>query len=122
MAKTAPTAIYQMTEGEVLVRGTTDPTEAIRIIVEGNYEENWQWEEIIDGASRDGVIDPTLTEDDRAIMVAEAAAFFDRLLKPQNHSTGWFRRNVQAPGGDYTWMLGHMDGPGRGNFRGVLFD
>ncbi|KUM34559.1 hypothetical protein [Arthrobacter sp. EpRS71] len=119
---TSKTAIYHMTEGEVLVRGTTDPTEAIRIIVESNYEDNWRWEEIIDGASRDGVKDSTLTDEDRAAMVTEAAEFFARRLEPQNHSTGWFRKNVQAPGGDYTWMLGHMDGPGRGNFRGVLFD
>lgn len=116
------TAIYHMTEGEILVRGTTDPTDAIRIIVESNYEDNWRWEEIIDGASRELLKDESLTAEDRSAMVSEAAHFFTRLLKPQSHSTGYFRKNVQAPGGDYAWMLGHMDGPGRGNFQGVIFE
>jgi hypothetical protein len=31
----------------------------------------------------------------------------------------WLRCNP-APTGDYSWRLGVPDGPGRGNFRGVL--
>lgn len=115
-------SIYHMTEGEILVRGTNDPTEAIRIITECDYEENWCWEDIIDGIRRDGTFDPTLTDHDKAALVAEAAEFFTRQLKPQNHRTGWFRKNVQPPGSDYSWMLGEPSGPGPGNFRGVVFD
>lgn len=119
-SKTAKTAIYHMTEGEILVRGTTDPTEAIRIIVASDYEENWRWEEVIDGIAPDA--DDLDNEAEEEARKLEAAEFFTRRLEPKNHTAGWFRRNVQAPGGDYTWMLGHENGPGRGNFRGVLFD
>lgn len=104
---TSKTAIYHMTEGEVLVRGTTDPTEAIRIIVESNYEDNWRWEEIIDGASRDGVKDETLTDEDRAAMVtapsSSHAALSLRTTPPDGSAKTFKPPAVTTPGCSGTW-------------------
>lgn len=111
------TAVHWMAEGEALVRGTADPVTALGIAMDETSNGGWNWEDDLmppDQEERDADIDRT--------HAADTAAFCFYRLDPRNHSAGWFRINVQAPGGDYTWMLGHQDGPGRGNFPGVLFD
>lgn len=106
-----------MNDGEVLVRGTTDPVAALGLAMDETSNGGWNWEDDLaepDPEERDGEREHALARD--------AAEFCAARLKPQNHRAGWFRINVQAPDGDYSWMLGYEDGPGRGNFPGVLFD
>lgn len=117
MARSSKTAVYWMMEGECLVRGTTDPVTALGLAMDETSNGGWDWE--------DELTPPHPEERDAELDQAHArdtAAFCFNRLKPQNHRTGWFRRNIQAPDSDYTWMLGEPDGPGRGNFQGVLFD
>lgn len=111
------TAVYWMTEGECLVRGTTDPVTALGHAMDETSNGGWNWEDAVGERP-----EPHASDREVAEHAEEAHDFCYYRLKPQNHSTGWFRKNVQAPGGDYTWMLGQPDGPGRGNFQGVLFD
>ena len=111
------TAVYWMAEGEALVRGTLDPVQALGIAMAGTDEGGWNWEDEFSERPDEHNTDRYI-----AAHAADTAAFCHGRLKPQNHRAGWFRKNVQAPGGDYTWMLGEPEGPGPGNFRGVLFD
>lgn len=111
------TAVHWMSEGECLVRGTTDPVKALGLAMEETSNGGWNWEDDL-GAPHQDEPDPDI---DR-IHARDAAAFCFTRLDPRSHRAGHFRMNVQAPGGDYTWVLGYEDGPGRGNFAGVLFD
>lgn len=113
------TAVHWMAEGEALVRGTADPVTALGIAIGEASNGGWAWEDDL-GPRPDQ--DPDNCPGAEHAHAADAAAFCFYRLKPQNHDAGWFRINPAQPGGDYTWMLGHQDGPGRGNFPGVLFD
>lgn len=113
------TGVSWLAEGECLVRGTTDPVTALGLAVEETSNGGWNWEDAFDERPDTSPDNVPGAEHAHA---EDAAAFCYQRLDPRNHSTGWFRKNVQAPGGDYTWMLGQPDGPGPGNFPGVLFD
>lgn len=117
------TAVHQMVEGEVLVRGTTDPTDALRLVLEDDVP--WSWEEVLEGLEPDyhECEHVHRTEEELEAWKREAAEFFARRLDPANHRVGWFRINPVGPDHPegWTWQLGYCDGPGPGNFQAVYF-
>lgn len=124
MTKPAPTAVYEMSEGDWLVRGTDDPMRALELIVA-------QLDESPDGDARlYGVapfrpgIDPPDYEIHPEFVAAMADWCYDMLVRAR---PGYYRRNPRSPYSwesvqdGWTWMLGYTNGPGRGTFRGVYF-
>ena len=100
--------------GQILVRGTTDPSTAARYVLEHGWESIPWMEDDVSLCLRGAPASP-FTDDAKAAV----ARWVEKSRGPER--VGWFRMNVQAPGAEYGWMLGYADGPGRGNFRGVLF-
>jgi hypothetical protein len=115
------TAIHTLVEGGFLVRGTDDPTEALRVAVDelpnGDY---WELDDLVAGIARDAD-DETLTDEDKAINAVDAAHYFANRLNPQNHTAGLMR---MAPCfcGDHSWHWMEAKAPGRGVFKGVVFE
>jgi hypothetical protein len=114
----AKTAVHTLIEGGFLVRGTTDPTEALRLAIESGevYDLDEATEDI---SPRDYPSNPHAAE-----AREEVARYLTRLLDPKNHRAGWFRISpCGANCGEHGW---HWDdtptGPGRGNFQGVIFE
>lgn len=106
---------YTLLEGEILVRGTADPGEAARFILEHGWEDLPWFEDDI------GILVQGREPHPWVEMAKESIAtwVYNGARNPER--TGYFRFNVQPESSDYGWTLGYMDGPGRGNFPGVLF-
>lgn len=109
-------------DGDVIVRGTTDPTLALGIWVtadergELEFEGPWDRGELYRVLRHDhefegeGLTKPYLVKelgDDLYLLAAGA-------------DTGWFRWNVSRDP-EYSFYIARVDGPGRGNWRGVYF-
>ena len=113
------TAVHWMSEGEALVRGTLDPVRALGLAMDATSNGGWAWEEAVDlPPAEDHVPGAELAH------AMDTAAFCARRLDPANHRAGWFRMNPVGPDhhDGWSWQLGHCDGPGRGNFQGVIFE
>lgn len=113
------TAVHWMSEGEALVRGTTDPVVALGLAMDETDCGGWNWEDAVDPR-------PEPHESDRESIghALVAANFCFNRLDPKNHRIGWFRMNPCGPEhhDGWAWQLGEADGPGRGNFQGVIFE
>lgn len=118
MSKRPKTAVHGFAEGGFMVRGTTDPTEAIRLAVEDC--DLYEMEDITAPLAPSWYDDPD-REAWRESFKLDAANYFARLLAIAR--VGWLRISP-CPGscGEHSWHWQHADGPGRGNFEGVLFD
>jgi hypothetical protein len=115
------TAVHTFSEGGFMVRGTTDPTEAIRLAVEAF--DVCELEDITAPLAPSWFGDPD-RESWREAFKLDAANYFARLLDPKNHRIGWLRISPCGGNcGEHSW---HWDdsptGPGRGNFQGVIFE
>lgn len=103
---------------EILVRGTMDPSTAARYVLENPGKAAPHLEEAMARLSRTHPDGPgPLMED----AVASVAHWVQMATSAPNRA-GWFRMNPYNGDEGYHWMLGYADGPGRGNFPGVLFD
>jgi hypothetical protein len=115
------TAVYGMIEGGFMVRGTDDPTEALRIAVDalpdGDY---YDLDEMVRGIARDGY-DETLTDEDKALNAVDAAHYFANRLQPRNHTRGLLRISP-CHCGDHGWHWDTAKAPGHGVFKGVVFE
>lgn len=95
------TAVHRIHDGnaEWLVRGTSDPDEALKILLEeGDYYDLDAYCEVPEG------------EED----------LYDAVAVPER--CGLFRINPVHPDSDYGWMLGEATKRGPGVFEGVLMD
>lgn len=119
--KRTATAVYTLTEGGFMVRGTDDPAEALRIALNelpnGDY---WELDEVVQGIARDAD-DDTLTDEDKAGNAPDAAHYFARRLDPKNHRAG-LMRITPCWCGDHGWHWDTAKAPGRGVFKGVVFE
>ena len=116
------TAVHNLSEGGFMVRGTTDPREAIRLAVE-SPDQPYEMEDAICGLRPSWFEDPKRAQHAEAFK-ADAAHYFARLLDPKNQRIGWLRISPCGGNcGEHSW---HWDdsptGPGRGNFQGVIFE
>lgn len=115
------TAVYPLNEGGFMVRGTDDPTEALRIAVDGLPDgDYYNLDEVVAGIARDAY-DTTLTDEDKALNAADAAHFFKNRLDPQNHRAGLLRISP-CHCGDHGWHWDTAKAPGHGVFKGVVFE
>lgn len=121
MSRRSKTAVHWMTEGEALVRGTTDPVRALGHAMSETSNGGWSWEDAFD--ARPDTSPDNCPGAEHAHAVDTATFCFNR-LDPKNHRVGWFRINPVGPDHPegWTWQLGHETGPGRGNFQGVIFE
>lgn len=112
------TAVHGFSEGGFMVRGTTDPTEAIRLAVDDC--DLYEIEDIT------APLQPSWYDDaDRASwregFKLDAANYFARLLS--NARVGWFRISPCGGNcGEHSWHWQTVSGPARGNFQGVVFE
>jgi hypothetical protein len=115
------TAVYSLTEGGFMVRGTDDPTQALRIAVEDQPNGDlYDLDEIVGGIARDAD-DKTLTDEDKAANAVDAAHYFANRLEPRNHRAGLLRISP-CHCGDHGWHWDTATAPGRGVFKGVVFE
>jgi hypothetical protein len=119
----AKTAVHTFSEGGFMVRGTTDPFEAVKIAIEST-DQPYEMEDITCGLQPSWYDDPNRDPAYREAFKADAANYFARLLDPKNHRIGWLRISPCGGNcGEHSW---HWDdsptGPGRGNFQGVIFE
>lgn len=118
MSKRSKTAVHTFAEGGFMVRGTTDPTEAIRLAVED--ADLYEMEDMTAPLQPSWYDDPDRAHD-REAFKADAANYFATLLATAR--VGWLR--ISPCGGDcgeHSWHWQHATGPGRGNFEGVVFE
>lgn len=121
MSKRSKTAVYPLDEG-FMVRGTTDPSEALRLAIESG--EVCEFEDDLEVLTPEHFETPGFIQEDRDNFTANAAHRFAQLLDPRNHRVGWLRISPCPPSwcGEHAWHWQHTSGPGRGNFEGVVFD
>ncbi|QIN94377.1 hypothetical protein SEA_ABBA_48 [Arthrobacter phage Abba] len=118
MSKRPKTAVHAFSEGGFMVRGTTDPTEAIRLAVEA--VDVCEMEDITAPLQPSWYDDPD-REDWRESFKLDAANYFARLLV--NARVGWLRISPCGGNcGEHAWHWQDVSGPGRGNFQGVIFE
>ena len=117
----AKTGVYDLTEGGFMVRGTDDPFEAILLAIAARAE---AFDDVTDVLRPEHFETPSFTEEDRANFTSIAAHEFARWLNPKNQRVGWLRFTPCAPSycGEHRWHWDTASGPGRGNFRGVIFE
>jgi hypothetical protein len=98
-----------------MVRGTLDPTEAIRLAVESFdvYE--------IEDLTTALLPEYFPNEEDGEAAKTEAAQYFARLLNPKNHRAGLLRISP-CHCGDHGWHWDTAAAPGHGVFKGVVFE
>lgn len=109
--------VYPMSEGELLVRGTTDPYEALRFLVDTAGDEHFKMEYLpeigpdeIEGWDGDP-IDVQIVADWLHRTAADAeVGYFRMCVCSPDHPEGW------------SWQLGRAKAPGHGIFQGVYFD
>jgi hypothetical protein len=123
MSAKAKTKVDSMAEGEFLVRGTTDPMEALRSLV-AEMHEHWT-EPLLDGVSPWERADGSRMygEHDPDAIDYLAAWLYGMLEAAQ---PGLYRKVNCLPGsyGDgegWRWQLGFAKAKGLGVFEGVLF-
>lgn len=102
--------VYDMTEGEILVRGTLDPTEALKHAIDGN---SYRTDHYLHAFSEKTPEAGRVLGDTLLSMLSTA--------KP-----GLYRKNPVGRGtaGDdqgWKWQLGFASAKGPGTFEGVLF-
>lgn len=95
MPRSMTTKAYQIHDGAAkwFVRGTDDPEAALEVLLD-------QYPEAAEHVEAEDV---------------------DLELVPSAERAGWFRFSP-CHCGDHGWHLGDVNGPGRGNFLGVLLD
>jgi len=103
-----------MAEGDVLVRGTDDPMQALALVVDELDDGTHGY--LIDGVQPGDEVDPAGVED-------AAAWCHDMLTRAR---VGYYRKigclpNSYGAYGGWSWQLGYADGPCRGAFLGVYF-
>jgi hypothetical protein len=116
--------VYSMSEGEILVRGTLDPVEAVRLVVED--PEDTVIEDCLWGVSReeDNNGDRVYGDHDQSAVQAMANRLHWMLATAK---PGLYRKNPCGKGtyGDaagWKWQLGYGTKRGHGTFEGVLFE
>jgi hypothetical protein len=116
--------VYAMAEGETLVRGTLDPMEAVRLIVdhpEDTILDDFLWgvsrEEDHNGERLRGDHDPELVQ-----AMADKLHWMLAFAKPGLYRKNPVGRGTYADGNGWTWQLGHATAKGPGTFEGVWFE
>ena len=116
--KRTKTGVYDLTEGGFMVRGTDDPAEALLIAINARP---LALEDLID-VLRPEVFESTgFIDEDRENFTSNAAHAFQRWLR--NPITGWLRFSpCHSLCGEHHWHWDTANGPGRGVFKGVIFE
>lgn len=107
----------QMTEGEVLVQGTLDPMEAMKIAFE-DWTNIYRLEESMYCVGRwhEGDL-----YEENEITPETVRNFGDYLFDMLARARPGLYRKVPTRDEDYVWMLWPVDKPGRGAFPAVEF-
>jgi hypothetical protein len=125
MATKTKTTVDDMAEGEFLVRGTQDPMEALRLVVDVMHE-NWT-QDMLDGVAPgqiyrlgQGLVDNEPNQD----AIDYLAAWLYGMLEAAQ--PGLYRKVNCLPGSfgegeGWRWQLGFAKTKGPGVFEGVLF-